>query len=91
MVQKPSPQPRKKVQLFKEFLAIDFAFREIGQNFWGAPKPVIILTDNKAVTQFFQTKILPAALWNACDYDIQSNFVIALIPGLQNTAAHYLS
>ena len=24
-----------------------------GQIFWGAPKPVIILTDNKAVTRFF--------------------------------------
>ena len=40
----------------KEFLAIYFAFKEFGHIFWGAPKPVIILTDNKAVTQFFQTK-----------------------------------
>ena len=74
----------------KEFLAIYFAFREFGHIFWGAPKPVIILTDNKAVTRFFQTKIIPPALWNACDYVIQFNFVIAHIPGAQNTAADYL-
>ena len=75
----------------KEFLAIYFAFKEFGHIFWGAPKPVIILTDNKAVTRFFQTKIIPPALWNACDYVIQFNFVIAHIPGAQNTAADYLS
>ena len=75
----------------KEFLAIYFAFKEFGHIFWGAPKPVIILTDNKAVTRFFQTKIIPPALWNACDYVIQVNFVIAHIPGAQNTAADYLS
>ena len=75
----------------KEFPAIHFAFKEFGHIFWGAPKPVIILTDNKAVTRFFQTKIIPPALWNACDYVIQFNFVIAHIPGAQNTAADYLS
>ena len=32
----------------KKFLAIYFAFKEIWHIFWGAPKPVIILTDNKA-------------------------------------------
>ena len=75
----------------KEFLAIYFAFKEFGHIFWGAPKPVIILTDNKAVTRFFQTKIIPPALWNACDYVIQINFVKAHIPGAQNTAVNYLS
>ena len=74
-----------------ELLAIYFAFKEFGHIFWGAPKPVIILTDNKAVTRFFQTKIIPPALWNACDYVIQFNFVIAHFPGAQNTAADYLS
>ena len=68
-----------------------FAFKEFGHIFWGAPKPVFILTDNKAVTRFFQTKIIPPALWNACDYVIQFTFVIAHIPGAQNTAADYLS
>ena len=43
-----------KMSIFaKEFLATYLAFKEIGHIFWGAPKPVIILTDNKAVTRFF--------------------------------------
>ena len=75
----------------KEFLAIYYAFKEFGHIFWGTPKPVIILTDNKSVTRFFQTKILPPPLWNACDFVIQFNFTIAHIPGKNNTAADYLS
>ena len=75
----------------KEFLAIFYALKEFGHIFWGTPKPITILTDNKSVTRFFQTKIIPPALWNACDYVIQFNFVIAHIPGKNNTAADYLS
>ena len=52
---------------------------------------MIILTDNKSVTGFFQTKIVPPTLWNACDYVIQFSFTIAHIPGKNNTAADYLS
>ena len=43
----------------KEFLAIYFAFKEFGHIFWGAPKPVIVLTDNKTVTRFFKRKSYP--------------------------------
>ena len=75
----------------KEFLAIYIAFKELGHFFWKAPKSANILTDNKALTLFFQAKIVPAALWNACDYVIQLNIVIAHIPGAQNMAAVYLS
>ena len=75
----------------KEFLAIYYAFKEFGHKFWGTPKPVIILTDNKSVTRFFQTKIIPPPLWNTCDFVIQFNFTIAHIPGKNNTAADYLS
>ena len=39
------------------------------------------------MTRFFQTKIVPQALWKACDYVIQFNLVLAHIPGTQNTAA----
>ena len=70
----------------KEFLAIYYAFKEFGHIFWGTPKPVIILTDNKSVTRFFQTKII-----HACGFVIQFNFTIAHIPGKNNTAADYLS
>ena len=40
----------------KEFLANNFSSEEFGHIFWGAPKPVIILTDNKAVTRFFKNR-----------------------------------
>ena len=71
----------------KEVLAISFAFEKFGLHFWGAPELVIILTDNKAMTQFFQTKLVRPALWSACDYVIQFNFVLTHIPGAQITAA----
>ena len=65
-----SPTQLKMSIYAKEFLANFFAFKEFGHVFWGTPKPVIILTDNKSVTRFFQTKIIPPTLWNACDYVI---------------------
>ena len=86
-----SPAQLKMSIYVKEFLAIFFAFKEFGHIFWGTPKPVIILTDNKSVTRFFQTKIIPPTLWNACDYVMQFSFTIAHIPGQNNTAADYLS
>ena len=85
-----SPAKLKMSIYAKEFLAIFFAFKEFGHIFWRTPKPVIILTDNKSVTRFFQTKIISPSLWNACDYVIQFNFTIAHIPGKYNTAADYL-
>ena len=86
-----SPAQLKKSIYAKEFLAIFFAFKEFGHIFWGTPTPVIILTDNKSVTRFFQTKIIPPTLWNACDYVFLFSFTIAHIPGKNNTAADYLS
>ena len=86
-----SPAQLKMSIYAKEFLAIFFAFKEFGHIFWGTPKPVIILTDNRSVTQIFQTKIIPPSLWNACDYVFQFNFTFAHIPGKNNTAADYLS
>ena len=84
--------PQLKMWIYaKEFLAIYYAFEEFGHIFWGTPQPVIILTDNKSVTRIFQTKIIPPPLWNACDFVIQFNFIIAHIPGKNNTAADYLS
>ena len=85
------PSQLKMTIYAKEFLAIYFAFKEFGHIFWGTPKPVIILTNNESVTRFFQTKIIPPPLWNACDFVIQFNFTIAHIPGKNNTAADYLS
>ena len=75
----------------KEFLAIYMAFLEFAHILWEATKPTIVLTDNKSVTRFFQTKAVPPALWNACDYVLQLNFKIAHIAGSVNTAADFLS
>ena len=74
----------------KEFLAIYMAFLEFAHILWEATKPTIVLTDNKSVTRFFQTKAIPPALWNACDYVLQFNFKIAHITGSVNTAADFL-
>ena len=67
------------------------AFKEIGHIFWGATKPVIIMTDSKSVTRFFQTKMIPPPLWKACDFVLQFNFTIAHIPGKINTTADFPS
>ena len=58
----------------KEILAIYMAFLQFAHVLWEATKPTIFLTDNKSVTRFFQTKAIPPALWNACDYVLQFNF-----------------
>ena len=58
---------------------------------WGSIFPVIVFTDNRSVTRFFQTKIIPPPLWNACDYVLQYNFVIAHVAGAMNAAADFRS
>ena len=75
----------------KEFLAIYFAFSDFGHLMWGSVFPVIVFTDNRSVTRFFQTKIIPPALWNACDYVLQYNFVIVHVAGAMNMGADFLS
>ena len=61
--------PQIKMSIYaKEFLAIYMAFKEFGHVFWSANKPVSIMTDSKSVTRFFQTKMIPPHLCNACDY-----------------------
>ena len=74
----------------KEFLSIYFAFVEFGHLMWGSTFPVVVYT-NRSVTRFFQKKMIPPALWNACDYVLQNNFVIAHVAGSMNTAAVFLS
>ena len=76
-----SPAQPKMSLYLKDFLAIYMAFLEFAHILWEATKPTIVLTDNKSVTRFFQTKAIPPALWNACDYVLQFNFKIAHIAG----------
>ena len=75
----------------KEILAIHMAFFESAHILWEAKKPTIVLTVNKSVTSFFQTKAIPPALWKASDYMLQFNFKIAHIAGSVNPAAGFFS
>ena len=86
-----SPAQFKMSIYSKEFLAIYMAFLEFTHFLSEATKPTIVLTDNKSVTRFFQTKVIPPALWNACDYVLQFNFKVAHIAASINTAADFLS
>ena len=86
-----SPAQLKMSIYSKEVLAFYMAFLEFAHILWEATKPTIVLTDNKSVTRFLQTKAIPPALWNACDYVLQFNFKIAHIAGSVNTAADFLS
>ena len=85
-------QAQRKMSIYsKDFLAIYMACLEFAHILWEATKPTNVLTDNKSVTRFFQTKAIPPSLWNACDYVLQFNFKIARIAGSVNTAADFLS
>ena len=75
----------------KEFLAMHFAFDEFAHILCGVKKPTIVMTDNKALTRFFQSKRIPPKLWNHCDQALQFDFVLAHVPGVENPAADYLS
>ena len=46
---------------------------------------------NGSVIRFFQTKLIPPTLWDACDYVLQNNFVISDVAGSMNTATNFLS
>ena len=67
------------------------AFTEFAHILWEATKPTIVLTYNKSVTHFFQTKAIPPAIWNSCDNVLQFNSKLAHIIGSVNTAADFLS
>ena len=86
-----SPAQLKMSIFSKQFLAFYMAFLEFAHILWEATKPTIVLTVNKSVTRFFQTKAIPPSLRNACDYVLQFNFKIAHTAGSVYTAADFLS
>ena len=75
----------------KQFPAIYSACSEFGHLMWGSAFLHIVFTDNRCVTHFCQTKIIPPTLWTASDYVLQDNFVIAHVAGAMNTVADFLS
>ena len=52
---------------------------------------MIVLTYNKSVTRFFQTKAVPPSLWNAWEYVVQFNFKIGHNAGTVHRAADLIS
>ena len=63
-----SPAQLKMSICCKEFLAIYHAFQEYSHIFWETTLPTLVMTDNRSVTCFFQTKAISSTKWNACDY-----------------------
>ena len=57
-----SPAQLKMSIYFKKILALYMAFLEFARILWEATKRTIVLTDNKSVTRFFQTKAIPPSL-----------------------------
>ena len=86
-----SPSQIKMSIYWKDFLAIYHAFLEYSHILWETTLSTLVLTDNRTVTKFFQTKTTPPNLWNACDYVLQLKFRIMHVAGSQNTAADFLS
>ena len=81
-----------KLSIFcKEFLAVYFALEHFAQYIWGCEKPVLVFTDNRSLTKFFQAETVPPALWNFLDRVLSFNIVVGHITGAANAAADFLS
>ena len=61
----------------EEFLGVHFAFDNFAHILWGTKKHILVLTDNKSLTSFFQAKTIPTPLWNAVDHVLNFNFVLS--------------
>ena len=68
----------------KEFLAVHFALDTFANIICGCKKLILILTDNRSVNRFFQTKIIPPTLWNALDHVLSFDIILGHIPGKAN-------
>ena len=76
---------------YKEFLALYFALEHFSHFFCGATTPVLVLTDNRSLKQFFQSKTIHPSLWNCLDRVLSFNIFLAHIPGKAISAADFLS
>ncbi len=81
-----NPAQMKHSAYVKEISRVYFAFSTFRHIVWGNKHLILILTDNKSLTRFFQTKHLPPSLWNHIDFILQFNFIIGHIPGRSNKA-----
>ena len=86
-----SPQPKMSFYL-NECLAIYIALLDFRHILWETTQSTIVSTDDKSVTQFFQTKVFSPALWKVCDYALKFNFeIVHIAGGSVNTAPDFLS
>ena len=76
---------------YKEFPAPYFALDHSAHFKWGATKPVLVLTNNRSMTQFFPSKSIHPSPWNCLDRVLSFNILLAHIPGKANSAAGFLS
>ena len=90
--QKFTPGQYKHTIHTKEFLAIYFAFEQFAHMLWGiTDKPVVVFTDNKALSAFLQSPTIPSSLCKYVDRLLQFKFVLAHVAGENNPVADYLS
>ena len=75
----------------KKFLAVHFAFDAFAHILWEATKLILVLTDNRSLTRFFQAKTFPTPLWKAVDHVLNFRFILGHVPGKSNIAADQLS
>ena len=75
----------------EEFLALYYALHYFSHYIWVSRKQVIVLTDNKSLTQFFQSKVIPPLLWNCLERILDFNIVIVHIHERANYAADFHS
>ena len=76
---------------YKEFLALYFALDHFAHFLWDTIKPVLVLTDNTILTQFFLSNSIHPSSWNCWDRVLSFNILLAHIPGKANSAADFLS
>ena len=76
---------------YKEFLALYFDLDHFAHFILGATKSVLVLRDNRSLTQFFRSKSIHPSLWNCLDRVLSFNILLAHFPGKANSAADFLS
>ena len=76
---------------YEDFLALNLVLDHFSHFIWRSSKPVINLTDNRSLTQFFRAKTIPPSDWNFLDRVMAFNIIIAHIPGKANYSAFFLS
>ena len=84
------PRTTQNFDLLKTILGNLHGIRRVCPHFVHT-EPTTVLTHNKSVTRFFQTKAIPPSLCNTCDFVLHFNFRKDYNGGSVKTAADFLS